>query len=408
MQHSSKASGWFGRPVACTRLGRARNAGRGTVCVRRALIVAVLLGAARARAQDSAPDSRHALVGSVRSADGSGLAGAHVHLVQPRRASGGGVVTQLDGAFRFDAVPDGAARLLVRRLGFRPETLSVDVPQIAGGPVVVLLLPVAQPLAPVFVREARRAARLGSGYQRRRANGFGHFISREEIERRNPQRTTELLRALPGITLGGSGPRFRAAGGTGSCDPVYFLDGSPLGSGTLDLDAISPKSIEAIEVYSGAATVPAALRTALTPGGCGAIVIWTRQGDTPQEALGSAADVDSLEAAVAHGFAYTADQVELAAAPLPGHGPSPAYPESLRAAGVPGRVVAEFVVDGQGRVDPETIGIVSSTHPLFTTAVAEALVGARFTPAYREGHVVRQVVHLPVVFEPGSVAGSPP
>lgn len=395
-------------PSTASRLARRASVRCGAGVTRRVRLLAGMVGvaistlAARAGGAQRVPvDARHTVIGSVRAADESRLVGAHVQLLGTGRGdSGVTAVTEADGTFRFDRVPDGSARLAVRRLGFRPETLSVDVPQLDGGPVVIALERVAQPIAPVVVRESRRAPRLASAFERRRAGGFGHYLTRADIERRNPQRTTDLLRELPGVTLTSSGPRFRAAGRAQSCEPVYFLDGMPLGSGTLDLDALSPKSIEAVEVYSGAATVPAALRTAMAPGGCGAIALWSRQGETPRDPLGTVAAVDSLEDAVARGLAYTADQVEIAAAALPGFGPAPVYPDSLLAAGARGQVVAEFVVDAQGNVDPETIGIVSSTHPLFAAAVRDAVTGARFSPAYRQNRVVRQVVHLPVVFEP--------
>jgi TonB family protein len=74
------------------------------------------------------------------------------------------------------------------------------------------------------------------------------------------------------------------------------------------------------------------------------------------------------------------------------------YPPSLFAAHTRGTVVAEFVVDGDGRVEKETFGIVSSTHPLFTDAVRRAVAGARFTPALKGGRTVRQLVHQPFEF----------
>ena len=391
-----------------------------------ALIAALASGAIAQPLTPAPTPAAHTLLGNVRGPDESRLNGVHVELLMPgehasgertsgERTSGARAeaLTDVGGGFRFDRLPDGAARLVVRRLGFRPETLTVEVPQLVGGPVVVLLERAAQPLPLVVVRETRRPTGLASAFERRRASGFGHYITRADIERDNPQRTTELLRRVPGVTFGGdgsSGVQFRNGGAVaGRCEPVYFLDGSPAGNAALDLDAISPSSIESIEVYNGAATVPAALRSAMAPGGCGAIAIWSRRADLARARRGrSTPDAHPLDEIVAQGAAFTADQVEFAALPLPGLGPVPAYPDSLRDASVRGQVVAEFVVDERGRVAPETIGIVSSTHPLFADAVRDAIAGARFTPAYRQQHVVRQVVHLPVVFEPGSVAGSSP
>jgi protein TonB len=46
-------------------------------------------------------------------------------------------------------------------------------------------------------------------------------------------------------------------------------------------------------------------------------------------------------------------QVEKQAAPMPGN-PSPHYPDMLRSANVEGEVLAKFIVDSTGRVEPNT------------------------------------------------------
>lgn len=372
-----------------------------------AVTTLVALAAARpARVAAQGTPTRGVLEGSVRASDASRLSGARVELLPDttrRSADRAGAITGRDGVFRLDDVPAGRVGIVVRRLGFRPETLTVRVPQGNPDSVVVTLKPVAQPLAPVLVTERTTAGPLPSAFERRRTSGFGHYITRADIERQKPQRTTDLLRSIPGVTLNGidgsHSLRFRSTGGS-SCEPSFYMNGAPV-SGALDLDAMNPQMIESLEVYSGAATVPAALRSAIAPGGCGAVAIWSRMGDSApveDDADGSAAD--SLALRVAQGWAYTADQVELPANPLPGMGAAPAYPDNLRKAGIGGRVLVEFIVDEQGKVDPESVNIVSSTHPLLSAAVRSAVVHARFAPAYTKGHVVRQVVQQPVVFDP--------
>jgi len=74
------------------------------------------------------------------------------------------------------------------------------------------------------------------------------------------------------------------------------------------------------------------------------------------------------------------------------------YPAMLRHQQVEGRVVAEFVVDTLGRVEPKSVRIVSATHALFANAARSALPRARYTPAELEGRKVRQLVVLPVRF----------
>jgi hypothetical protein len=45
-------------------------------------------------------------------------------------------------------------------------------------------------------------------------------------------------------------------------------------------------------------------------------------------------------------------------------------------------------------------GIVSSSHPLFSDAVREAVQDAQFRPALRKGQRVRELVRQPFVFHP--------
>jgi protein TonB len=71
---------------------------------------------------------------------------------------------------------------------------------------------------------------------------------------------------------------------------------------------------------------------------------------------------------------------------------APAYPDSLRQEGTEGYVEAEFVVDTTGRVDLETVRILTSTHWEFANSVRDALPGMLFRPAWRGIRKVRQLV----------------
>jgi TonB family protein len=68
---------------------------------------------------------------------------------------------------------------------------------------------------------------------------------------------------------------------------------------------------------------------------------------------------------------------------------APKYPEELRRACVTGSVWVTFVVDDDGRVDKERIGIVYSDHPSFSTSTHALLERARFHPFVRAGTRVR-------------------
>lgn len=79
--------------------------------------------------------------------------------------------------------------------------------------------------------------------------------------------------------------------------------------------------------------------------------------------------------------------------------PTPVYPAALRAAGVEGRVIAQFIVDSKGNAVRESIRIVSSTNDLFSESVAKAIRQMRFAPAKIGNKAVSQVVQQLFVFK---------
>jgi len=93
----------------------------------------------------------------------------------------------------------------------------------------------------------------------------------------------------------------------------------------------------------------------------------------------------------------TENTVEKAVAAFPGTA-APRYPSLLQSAGVEGNVRARFIVDTLGRVEQGSFRALESTHDLFTAAVRDALVRARFTPAEAGGRKVRQLVEQTFTF----------
>lgn len=74
------------------------------------------------------------------------------------------------------------------------------------------------------------------------------------------------------------------------------------------------------------------------------------------------------------------------------------YPVELDRAGVSGVVQVEYVVGRDGRVDPESVRALSSSHPAFFLAALEALRGARFKPARRGGRSTAVLVQQTIRF----------
>jgi outer membrane cobalamin receptor len=116
-------------------------------------------------------------------------------------------------------------------------------------------------------------------FDRRRASGRGTFITRDDIDRRNPLTIADLLRTVRGLTIRTSAGRTeirfaRAASRTDGvdCPPELWFDGVRTFEATVD--ELGPAEVEGIELYRGLGQVPAEYlsRTA----GCGVVLIWTR------------------------------------------------------------------------------------------------------------------------------------
>jgi protein TonB len=101
--------------------------------------------------------------------------------------------------------------------------------------------------------------------------------------------------------------------------------------------------------------------------------------------------------AAPYGSPFRADQVDRQVGLISGVRP-PAYPETLRSAGIEGKVVVEFVVDERGEPLQGSIRVVQSDNDLFADAVRVALGRMRFTPAEVGGKKVSQLVQMPFVF----------
>src|SRR5437763_1884419 len=87
-------------------------------------------------------------------------------------------------------------------------------------------------LKPLLVQAKRvdYTGRLSGYYQRLEHQSDGTFITREQIDRENPQMLTQMLSRVAGINstrmrAGGSGVRMRGR----NCWPLVWLDGLPMG-----------------------------------------------------------------------------------------------------------------------------------------------------------------------------------
>ena len=381
----------------------APKVGSGSLRHRAAMIVVMLLGFAgpRAAAAQTTPPRPGALIstgilaGVVEDSLGSPVAGARASLLG---LSGYGT-SEADGTFRLAGIQPGGHTLLIRRIGFRPESLVVEVSAGVVEDVRVRLRQNAQWVAPVLI-EARTAKYTGAlrAFYERRQRGMGIYFTAENIEERNPRVVTDLLRTIPGTRVVPRGSQQVVTFRDTRCLPLIWIDGTAASAGYLDPDMFDPATLAGIEVYKGVSSVPGALMGTNGKGSCGVIAIWTKRREPTPKAASKPVTAEEISNLIASLRLYTADDVEVPAASDPSRPIAPVYPDALLSEGIAGRVVAEFVVDTAGQADMSTFGTITTTHPLFTEAVRRAIAGARFTPATLEGRRVRQLVQLPFAF----------
>jgi hypothetical protein len=190
--------------------------------------------------------------------------------------------TGTDGRFELTGLPAGPVEVIVRRLGFSPAKIPLQLDSGELRHIRVLLSPVAMMMDSIAVTaEAPAVEKAYGGFEMRKSRGFGTCITREQLEKKNPRVTTDLFRTVSGVKLlreNGAPTVVSTRLGTLAYRPVrYFIDGTsyPLYGQSIDT-MIHVVDIGAIEVYPGGATVPPQFGG--RESACGVIAIWTRQG----------------------------------------------------------------------------------------------------------------------------------
>jgi hypothetical protein len=187
-------------------------------------------------------------------------------------------VTDARGKFEMESVPPGAMVLEFSHLGFRVRTDSIVLPPEETLEVRVTMTPDPIPLDPILVSVRSKVLEVNGFFRRREQGLSGVHLTKEQIAERRPSNLTDLFSSIPGARLANRDgvvgpvvvfPRGKLlGGGTETCYPAIWLDGV-LTPG-MELDQISPYSVEGIEVYQGAG---APLRFSTD---CGAIIVWTQ------------------------------------------------------------------------------------------------------------------------------------
>ncbi len=217
--------------------------------------------------------------GVVRDSAGRPIDAAQV-IVLGSNAPRASVQVGSDGKYRIAFAPAAEVHLLVRMIGYEAQRPTVEV---IGGKTTYrdFTLKLAPVMGPeVLVVADPTIGKMGP-FNRRMSRGVGSFVTRADIEKRQPSTISEMLRALPGVHIsqrmaGEPQPvdmqRSRNSSMQSTCVVQLYVDGQPYPNG--NVDDFAPLTVEGVEVYRSAAEIPADFRTRNAT--CGLIALWTR------------------------------------------------------------------------------------------------------------------------------------
>lgn len=251
-------------------------------------------GLARAQAPTpptTTPSYRHRLLGVFDAQSGEPIEGAEVIDALNRVTA----LTTSTGTVSLVFLPDGGSMVQIKKVGYQPSTMVIEIApadtipitvvlnrltQTAGGPAQTLPTVVTRDTAPRHISPGLQA------FEERRRSGFGHFITEAELRKQDNRKMTNILRDLPGITMlcpktgprkfecfavSGRGKKYAVQGG--ACEINLYIDGVPVSDN--DLEKLNTSEFAAVEFYSGGATIP--VQYNLTGSSCGVILLWTRE-----------------------------------------------------------------------------------------------------------------------------------
>lgn len=230
---------------------------------------------------------------SVSTRSGAPLPDATVELV-PRSGPSRTVRTLESGHALVPAVDPGLIRVRARRIGFKAGELAVLVE--AGRNTVPIILDEARlpSLDTVRVMGSKRVLTRHDEFETRRLRGDATAsITAEEIQKRNPAQTWQVLTNVPSIkvterfengnfvVVASSDRGMISDFGNVPCFLRVMVDGVMMpaddAAGRPNLSFLPPpSSIHGIEVFAGGASIPLQYTGAGAGKWCGLIAIWTK------------------------------------------------------------------------------------------------------------------------------------
>lgn len=193
------------------------------------------------------------------------------------------VSTGVNGRFRITGLQPREYILVIHRLGYKPSSIAMQIGAADTLRMSFMLQPIVTALDTVSIVAQRYSARMGE-FEERRKQGFGHFVTTDDIERLHAVFLADVLRTVVSVGIADSmssqvaiNMRGMSDIQGGSCAFQVYLDHVLMPSPTNLMDLPSPGQIAGVEVYSGPATIP--LQYKNTRGSfCGVILLWTKDG----------------------------------------------------------------------------------------------------------------------------------
>jgi hypothetical protein len=216
---------------------------------------------------------RASIAGTVKTAKGTPVAGASIGVHGTTRTA----TSDSAGTFSLSGLPLGTRNVVVRRLGFVPASIAVDLTSDVVHRVDARLEEYVLVMDPMYVIAQRDRALARLGFTERRKRGLGDFRTRADFERSNPVLLSDIVGTMRGVRVDHvNGQRVLRATGAGSECVHLVIDGVHWNAESVaDLDdSVLPQHVAAVEVYGGA-SVPTEFEHGWARG-CLTIVVWTR------------------------------------------------------------------------------------------------------------------------------------